>query len=67
MLRRERAIRPTGQKEPAPREIELSRDQLWPMAIAIGLALVVVVNVVFIYIAVSEADEVVPSYLTEER
>jgi len=27
----------------------------------------ILVNVVFIYIAVSGADEVVPSYLTEER
>lgn len=47
--------------------ITLSRDQLWPMLIAIGLALVIAVNVVFIYIAVSGADEVVPSYDAGQR
>ena len=50
-----------------PRVIEVSRDHLWPMAIAIGLAVVVAVNVMFIYVAVSGADEVVPSYETETR
>jgi hypothetical protein len=33
----------------------------------VGLVLVVLVNAVFIYIAVSGADDVVPSYVTEER
>jgi hypothetical protein len=33
----------------------------------VGLALVFLVNGIFIYIAVKGADEVVPSYLTEER
>lgn len=44
-----------------------SKDRLWPILIGMGLALVILVNVVFIYIAVSGADDVVPSYLTEER
>jgi hypothetical protein len=33
----------------------------------VGLVFVVVVNAIFIYIAVSGADDVVPSYQTEER
>lgn len=43
------------------------RDRRWPLAVAIGLALVIVVNLVFIYIAVSGRDEIVPSYQTERR
>jgi len=39
----------------------------WPVLITVGLILVVVVNALFIYIAVSGADDVVPSYATEER
>jgi hypothetical protein len=35
--------------------------------IIIGLVLVGLVNAIFIYIAVSGADDVVPSYVTEER
>lgn len=41
--------------------------RLWPILITLGLVFVVLVNAVFIYIAVSGADEVVPSYNTEER
>jgi hypothetical protein len=40
---------------------------LWPFAITLGLALVVAVNAAFIVVAVRGADEVVESYLTEER
>ncbi len=43
------------------------RAWIWPAAIIAGLTLVVLVNMVFIYIAVSGADAVVPSYLQEER
>ena len=43
------------------------KDRLWPLLITAGLALVVLVNAIFIYLAVSGADDVVPSYLTEER
>jgi len=41
--------------------------RLWPVLIIGGLILVVLVNAIFIYIAVSGADDVVPSYVTEER
>ena len=44
-----------------------SRLRLWPIVITLGLAFVVLVNAIFIYIAVSGADDVVPSYHTEER
>lgn len=42
-------------------------SRLWPIMITVGLILVIVVNAIFIYIAVKGADEVVPSYVTEER
>lgn len=56
---------------PAPRSADAedrpSRDRLWPWVIAVALAVVVVVNAVFIYIAVSGADQVAPSYNEGER
>ena len=42
-------------------------DRRWPIAIAIALVIVVLMNLVFIFVAVSGADDVVPSYDTEER
>jgi len=42
-------------------------DRRWPIAVAIGLAVVILVNLVFIYVAVSGRDEIVPSYTTERR
>ncbi|MFC1661578.1 hypothetical protein ACFL3S_09030 [Gemmatimonadota bacterium] len=42
-------------------------DRLWPVIIVAGLLAVAVVNGIFIYIAISGADDVVPSYVTEER
>jgi len=42
-------------------------SRLWPMIIIVGMVLVILVNVIFIYIAVSGADDIVPSYQTEER
>jgi hypothetical protein len=51
--------RETGGRKPGAR--------LWPILITLGLVFVILVNAIFIYIAVSGADEVVPSYLTEER
>lgn len=39
----------------------------WPVAIVVGLTLVIAVNAAFIVVAVSGADEVVESYITEER
>lgn len=44
-----------------------SGDRLWPILITLGLVFVILVNAIFIYIAVTGADEVVPSYYTEER
>jgi len=60
---------------PAPTRLEgegsdavgRTRYRLWPVLITLGLVLVVLVNAVFIYIAVSGADDVVPSYNTEKR
>ena len=40
---------------------------LWPIMIIVGLLIVVIMNAVFIYVAVSDRDEVVPSYHTESR
>jgi len=37
------------------------------MAIALGLAVMILVNAWFIYVAVTGADPVVPSYRTEAR
>lgn len=53
----------SGQEPESPK----TGSRLWPIFITLGLALVVLVNAIFIYIAVSGADEVVPSYVTEER
>lgn len=35
--------------------------------IIVGLLIVIIMNAVFIYVAVSDRDEVVPSYHTEVR
>ena len=40
---------------------------LWPIMIIVGLLIVIIMNAVFIYVAVSDRDEVVPSYHTEAR
>jgi hypothetical protein len=40
---------------------------LWPVGITVALIIVVVVNAIFIYVAVSGADDVAPSYNTEPR
>jgi len=47
--------------------ITVSRDHLWPWIIAVALAVVLAVNGAFIYIAVTGADPVAPSYNTGER
>lgn len=39
----------------------------WPRMIVLGFLLVVAVNVLFIYIAVTGSDPVVPSYTAEPR
>lgn len=43
------------------------RGWLWPAAIVGGLLLVVAVNVGFAFVALSGADEIVESYVTEKR
>jgi hypothetical protein len=54
-----------GAAEGAPAVAPKSR--LWPIAITVGLIFVILVNLAFIYIAVTGADEVMPSYFTEPR
>ena len=49
------------------RSLTLRPEMIWPLAIIVFLATVVVVNLAFIYVAVSGADEVAPSYITGER
>lgn len=46
---------------------DLIEDSWWPRAILVGAIFVIAVNIAFIYIAVSGADEVVPSYIQEDR
>lgn len=58
---------PRGIEETPPGPAPRSGFRLWPAVIIVGLVLVMVVNAIFIYIAVSGADDVVPSYQTEER
>lgn len=57
----------TNDPAPSPGRITLTRDHLWPAIIIAALALVMIVNAVFVYIAVSGADEVAPSYTQGER
>ena len=58
---------PTGIEGGMNRAGNSANDRLWPYLITAGLVLVILVNAIFIYIAVSGADDVVPSYHTEER
>lgn len=39
----------------------------WPIGIALGLCIMICVNMAFIYVAVSGADSVDPSYTHGER
>jgi len=43
------------------------RNWIWPLAIVLGLLAVIAVNVGFAVVAITGADDVVESYLTEER
>ncbi len=43
------------------------RPSRWVIAIVVAFALVFVANAILIYVAVSGADTVVPSYHTEHR
>lgn len=49
------------------RRLLLSDDAVWPAIIIIAMAVVMAVNAAFIYIAVSGADDVAPSYVDGER
>jgi hypothetical protein len=57
-----------GRRGRVPADDEGGRQsRLWPILITLGLLFVILVNGIFIYIAVKGADQVVPSYITEER
>jgi hypothetical protein len=56
-----------GTGQGGARRYPVKGDRLWPILLAAGLLFVILVNALFIYIAVSGADDVVPSYHTEER
>ena len=47
--------------------VQPGRHQLWPWLLGIGRVLVMLVNAIFIWIAVSGADEVAPSYTEGNR
>ncbi len=42
-------------------------DMRWPLAITVGLLIMIAVNICFMYIAVTGADEISPSYVEGER
>lgn len=56
-----------AEHDPAPDSAEPKNDRLWPIILTILLVVVVAVNAVFIYIAVTGADDVDPSYTQGER
>ena len=58
---------PRPEPTPVPRTIEIRSDWIWPVAIIVALLIVVAVNAAYIWVAVSGADDVVPSYYTEDR
>ena len=58
---------PEGATTEAETRARVRDSRLWPILITVGLVLVILVNALFIFIAVSGADQVVPSYHTEER
>jgi hypothetical protein len=53
--------------EPEKPQLQIRDDMVWPVIIVVALVLVVVVNAVFIYIAVTGADAVAPSYVAGQR
>jgi len=61
------ATAPTGNEGGPDPQDSSTNARLWPSLIIVGLIFVILVNAIFIYIAVSGADDVVPSYFTEER
>jgi hypothetical protein len=59
--------RPDPDAGPAPRTLEIRAEWIWPVAIIVALLIVVAVNAAYIWVAVSGADDVVPSYVAEDR
>ena len=59
--------RPDADAAIRPRSVVIRPEWIWPAAIIIALLIVVAVNAAYIWIAVSGADDVVPSYVTEDR
>lgn len=57
----------TDRKEPRGRHLTLGPEHVWPLIIVVLLAVVLVVNAIFIWIAVTGADDVAPSYTESER
>ena len=53
--------------ETSGKTLVLKRDMAWPVGLAVALAVVVLVNMVFIWVAVTGADPVAPSYVAGER
>jgi hypothetical protein len=53
--------------DPAEGGAPVPGSRIWPVGITIGLVLMILVNLVFIYIAVTGSDGVVPSYNSEVR
>lgn len=43
------------------------RRSPWVIGIIVGFVVMVLMNAVYIYVAVKGADQVVPSYIAEER
>jgi len=67
------AVAAAGRDARAPEQAQATssaercRRSPWVVGIAIGLVLMVLVNLAFIYIAVRDADQIVPSYHLEHR
>ena len=57
----------TAEDGPGHGSEEVKNDRLWPIILTILLVVVVAVNAAFIYIAVTGADDVDPSYTQGER
>jgi hypothetical protein len=60
-------MRPPDPDAGAVRPLEIRAEWIWPVAIILALLIVVAVNAIYIYVAVSGADDVVSSYVTEDR
>jgi hypothetical protein len=57
----------TAERGPEQGSEGVKNDRLWPIILTTLLVVVVAVNAAFIYIAVTGADDVDPSYVQGER